>query len=404
MRSESLLSSRARQLPSSFIRDVLSVTARPEVISLAGGVPDESLIAVDVMATAATSVLSSVGPAALQYATTEGVAALREVVARRCGAAPHEVLITTGSQQGVDLLARSLLDPGDVVVVESPSYLGSIQAFRSVGADVRAVRGDAAGLDTTALEALLASGVRPKAVSVVSEFANPTGATLSAPRRLHLVDLAQRFGFVIIDDNPYGELRWSGARPASIRDVAAAVGAEHLVVSLGSASKILAPGLRVGWMVASEEIRLAAVRFKQSADLHTSTLDQLIVAQVLADEPFMTAHLSRATALYRSRCGLLCNELEREFAGRLTFERPDGGMFLWASSEDESFDAMSWFHASIDAGVAFVPGAAFSVDDSWNGAVRLCFATVPNERLVEAVRRMTASFNASWRARSPQGA
>ncbi|NLA36048.1 MAG: PLP-dependent aminotransferase family protein, partial [Actinobacteria bacterium] len=267
----SLLSTRAASTTSSFIRDVLAVAARDDIVSLAGGLPPSELLATAEIAAAASTILGdpSSAAAALNYGSTDGTVELRAVVARRLGVAPTDVVITTGSQQGIDLLARALLDPGDLVIVESPSYLGTIQAFRAHGAELDAVRGDADGLDTDALEAALVGGARPKIVSVVSEFANPTGATLSEPRRHHLVELARRYNFVVVDDNPYGELRWSGKRPPSLAAVAARTGDPERVITLGSASKILAPGLRIGWLTAAPPVLDAVVRMKQSADLHT---------------------------------------------------------------------------------------------------------------------------------------
>ncbi|NLA36823.1 MAG: PLP-dependent aminotransferase family protein, partial [Actinobacteria bacterium] len=274
-----------------------------------------------------------------------------------------------------------------------------IQAFRAHGAELDAVRGDADGLDTDALEAALAGGARPKIVSVVSEFANPTGATLSEPRRHHLVELARRYNFVVVDDNPYGELRWSGKRPPSLAAVAARMGDPERVITLGSASKILAPGLRIGWLTAAPPVLDAVVRMKQSADLHTSTLDQLVVASVLADEAALEAHLGRLRRCYRRRCEALADELEREFSGTIELDRPDGGMFVWVRCVDRTVDTMEWFEHGITAGVAFVPGAAFSVDGSWGWALRACFATLEEAQLFEAVRRMTEGFRRIRRAK-----
>lgn len=401
MDTASSLSHRARSLTSSFIRDVLAVSERADVVSLAGGLPPNDLLAIEAIAAAAADLLgdSATAASALQYGPTNGTAELRAVVARRLGVDADEVVITTGSQQGLDLLARALLDPGDLVVVESPTYLGALQVFRANGAELRAVAGDANGLDTDALERLLRTGARPRFVSIVSEFANPTGATLSTPRRRHLIDLACRYDFVVIDDNPYGELRWSGDRPRSLRELAAESGRSDRIVTLGSASKILAPGLRIGWMVAAQPVRDAVVRFKQCADLHTSTLDQLLVASLLADDVALEAHLDAVRACYRERCATLIGEFERRLGDTIEIARPDGGMFIWVRCVDRSVDTTEWFLRAVEGGVAFVPGAAFSVDNAWSWAFRACFATLDDARLVEAVRRMTEAFPRIRRAK-----
>lgn len=373
-----LLSTRARTSTTSVIRDLLRLVDRPDVLSLAGGLPAAELLPVARLREAMERVAS---PRALQYAPTEGVSELREVIAARAGAGarPADVVVTTGSQQGLDLAARCLLDPGDVVVVEAPSYLGSLQSFRANGATIVSVRGDGHGLDVDELAARLAEGLRPKVVSVVPNFANPSGATLSLERRHALVDLADRYGFVVIEDDPYGELRWSGSALPRLVDLA-----PDRVISLGSASKVLAPGLRLGWMRGPSWLLDAAVRLKQSADLHTSSLDQMLAADVLGDDAFMSAHLASIRGVYRDRAAALVDAL---VPLPIEAAMPDGGMFVWARLTGAR-DSAVLFERAIDAGVSFVPGVAFDADGRPSDRLRLCFCTLGPSDLARGAARL----------------
>ena len=390
-----LLSRQGREATSSVIRDLLEWTRRPGMLSLAGGIPAAELLPVGRIGEAVDRVLATHGPAALQYGPTDGETVLRELVAPapdRSG----EVIVTTGSQQGLDLLARVLVDPGDVVVVEDPSNLGALSAFRAAGARLVAVPGDAAGLDTEVLAGALAAGLRPKAVYVVPDFANPTGATLSAERRRQLVEFAERHGFVIIEDDPYGALRFSGAPMAPLAE------RTDLAVRLGTASKTLAPGLRVGWLTAPTWLRGPVVRAKQAVDLHTSTLDQLVVADVLDDEAFVGAHLAELRSVYRRRCLALVDALTRFGGGRFEGAPPAGGMFAWAALHPSlRLTAEVALASALAAGVAFVPGSAFAlapgegerVGPAGDGErrLRLCFATLDEARLADAVERLVGA-------------
>ncbi|MCB1285313.1 MAG: PLP-dependent aminotransferase family protein [Microthrixaceae bacterium] len=384
---------RVASLRSSFIRDLLASSCSPGVLSLAGGLPGDDLIPVEAVDRAARRVLAGGSAAlnALQYGATEGAAELRDVLGERLGVSGGEVIVTTGSQQGIDLVSRCLLEAGDVVVVESPTYLGSLQAFRAQGARVEAIEGDRWGLDIGRLADALSAGLRPRLVSVVSEFANPSGATLSPERRRALVDLARRYRFVILDDNPYGELRWSGTSPVGLEEIAATSaddGRNDCVVSLGSASKILAPGLRVGWLRAPEEIRRSVVTLKQATDLQTSSLDQRLVAELLGDADWIDAHLATARETYQRRCSVLLDAVLGGFGDAVDVDQPDGGMFLWVRFNRSKIDTMELFRRSIELGVAFVPGEAFGSRSGRSHAMRLCFATLKSEELRTAVRRL----------------
>ncbi|MFN8052078.1 MAG: PLP-dependent aminotransferase family protein [Acidimicrobiales bacterium] len=386
-----LLSNRARSSTSSVIRDLLHLVDRPDMLSLAGGLPAPELLPTERVADAAARLLADpvAGRRALQYGPTEGMAELREVVAARLGVVPGSLVITTGSQQGVDLVARALVDPGDVVVVESPSYLGSLQSFRANGASLVAIDGDGDGLRVDLLAAAIEDGLRPKVVSVVTNFANPTGATLSLDRRSALAELADRWGFLVIEDDPYGELRWRGVHLPPISSFT------DRAASLGSASKVLSPGLRLGWLRGPAWLLDAVVRMKQSADLHTSSLDQLLAADVLGDGPFVTAHVDRIRAVYAHRSGVLTDALAATFGDRLDVRTPDGGMFVWARWRDGR-DATDLFGAAVAAGVAFVPGSAFAVDaaaqgDATAASMRMCFTTLDDDDLRAAVGRLAVA-------------
>jgi 2-aminoadipate transaminase len=384
----SLLSARARTAGSSVIRDLLRLLDDPSVLSLAGGLPAPEAMPVERLRVAidrALRVEGAYGCPALQYGATEGVPALRALIADDARAldgrtTADDVLVTTGSQQALDLLARVLIDPGDVAVVEQPGYLGTIQVLAGAGARLLAVPVDDDGMRTDVLETLLRDGTRPKLVSVVPDFQNPSGARLSAERRVHLGALAERYGFLVVEDDPYRELRFTD-------DVLLPVRAHtEMAVSLGSSSKTLAPGMRVGWMSAPRALVVPLTRAKQTADLHTSTLAQHAVLDVLADRPFVAAHLDRLRALYATRAVALDAALDEAFGGRIDHHRPRGGFFLWVRLP--GVDTTALLPRAIEHGVAFVPGAAFSIDGRATDTARLSFASLAVPDLPAAARRL----------------
>jgi 2-aminoadipate transaminase len=388
---EHLLSKRITNQRSSRIRELLRVTEQPGMLSMAGGLPAPATFPTELLAAAfarATTRQGPTGPVAWQYGPTEGTARLRQQVAAEHAMPLEQVLVTTGSQQSLDLLARVLCDDGDVIAVEHPTYLGALQAFHLAGATVIGVPGDECGLDTAALEAELRRGLRPKAVYVVVNFHNPTGTTLSADRRRHLVQLADRYDFLVIEDDPYGALRFAGVAPASMGGPAAPV------VRLGTASKVLAPGLRVGWMSGPQPVIAAAVRAKQAVDLHTSSVAQLIVAEARAEVAAFGAHLDAARAHYAAQAASLADAVQRHLPGA-TFARADGGMFLWV---DLGVPTEPLLAAAVDRGVAFVPGEAFSAPGADPATVatraRLSFATLTPCELDEATSRLAAAIAA----------
>ena len=282
-----------------------------------------------------------------------------------------------------------MVDAGDDVVVEAPSYVGALQALAGTDPNLVPIEADRDGLRTDLLEARLAAGLRPRLCYVVANFQNPSGGTLALDRRRHLAALADRYGFVIIEDDPYGALRFRGTALPPVRSFT------PLAVTLGTASKILAPGLRVGWLAAPAWLHGPLVRLKQAADLHTSTLCQRMALEVLSDEAFMADHLTGLGPFYGQRGDALADAIEAELGERVTFDRPDGGMFLWVRLVDSPRPARELLPLAVDAGVAFVPGEAFFVDGSGGDRIRLSFATLTPDELGEAARRLARALTSA---------
>ena len=394
------LARRALAIRSSEIRDLLRLAERPDVISLAGGLPDPASFPVPELAEAARAVLDDPGrtAAALQYSTTEGDPQLREWIAARHAAAtgrattPDQVLVTTGSQQGLDLLARVLADPGEIVVAEDPGYLGALQALRAAGLHLRGVPLDGEGLRTDVLEQRLRDGLRPRVVYTVPTFQNPTGTTMSVERRRHVAALADRYGVVIVEDAPYAALRFDGD---TVEPVAAH---SDRVVTLGTFSKTLAPGLRLGWIVGPEDVVAAATRAKQAVDLHTSGLAQQLALTVVARPGWLDAHIARVAARYGERARALRDALGHRLGDRLDTTTPQGGMFLWATPRPgvPAVAARELLTVALEHGTAFVPGDAFAVEEptpAVASSLRLSFATAPTDRLAVAVDRLAAAID-----------
>lgn len=380
-----LLSDPARTAQSSVIRDLLEHAKRPGVISLAGGIPDPDLFPVQEITEATARLLAS-DRNALQYGLTGGETQAKAAVEPLLGWVPdpERVVVTTGSQQALDLLAKVLIDPGDTIVAGDPSYLGALQAFRANRAELVPVPVDEAGLVVDVLADRLADGVQPAFVYVVANFQNPTGAVLSEPRRDQLVALAETHGFLIVEDDPYGQLRYDGVALAPIGK-----GSEH-VVRLRSTSKVLAPGLRVGWLEGPPWLVDAVVIAKQSADLHTSTLSQGIAATLLTDHAWFAAHIDTLTRQYGARRDALCDALDATFGPNVGYRRPEGGMFVWARFPGvTTHDALP---AALDQGVAYVPADAFTIDAARPDTARLSFATVDPEDFGPATERLAAAF------------
>ncbi|MEU6350257.1 PLP-dependent aminotransferase family protein [Streptomyces sp. NPDC047072] len=395
------LAARARAVGGSPVRDILAVTARPEVINFAGGLPAPELFDAEGIAAAFGAVLAETPARALQYSTTEGEPVLREALAGRMSVrglptSADDLLVTTGSQQALSLLATVLLEPGDTVLVESPCYLAALQAFAFAGARVVAVPGDDDGPDPSALDALV-ERERPKFFYTVPTFQNPTGRTMSAVRRAAVAAVAVRRGVWVVEDDPYGELRFEGER---VPWIAAHEGVADRVVLLGSFSKVMAPGLRVGWLRAPGVLRRACAVAKQAADLHTPTVNQLAAARYLADRD-LDAHVGRVAGVYRARRDAMLAGLGDALPEGSSWTRPEGGMFLWARLPS-SYDTTELLGEVVRAGVAYVPGAPFYAGGGEVGraTMRLCFVTQTPEEIGEGLRRLRVG--GGWSRSSPR--
>ncbi|NMD58230.1 MULTISPECIES: PLP-dependent aminotransferase family protein [Tsukamurella] len=384
--SQEIGSLSVRAVRGSAIRDLLSVVDRPGVLSLAGGLPAPELLPTDRVARAVQAALTS--PAALQYGVTTGALPLREVVHAResakLGRDAGAVVITHGSQQALSLLAQALLDPGDVVIVEDPGYIGALQAFDTTRARVIGVPMDAGGMRVDELRPIL-ERERIRIVHTVSNFHNPGGATLAEERRRELARLADEFGFWIIEDDPYGDLRFAGS---TVPPVAAY---SDRVLRLSSASKIVAPGLRVGWMHGDPAVLALVERLKQGADLCGSSLTQAIAAELLADSVWLDGHVAGIRSVYAERALALHAALIDAFGDRLRLTTPEGGMFVWGEFADGTRTSAP-LAGAVDAGVAYVPGSAFAVQRDLGTALRLCFTTSSPDDLREAVRRLSTAL------------
>ncbi|MEU6995670.1 PLP-dependent aminotransferase family protein [Streptomyces sp. NPDC046465] len=385
------LAARAATVGGSPVRDILAVTARPEVINFAGGLPAPGLFDGEGIAAAFRAVLDEMPERALQYSTTEGEPALRAAIAGRTAVrglptGADDVLVTTGSQQALSLLATALIEPGDTVLVENPCYLAALQAFAFAGARVVPVPCDASGIDPAALDGLVALH-RPKLLYTVPTFQNPTGRTLPAERRAALARVAERRGLWIVEDDPYGELRFEGERAPWI---ATYPGAADRTVLLGSFSKVMAPGLRLGWLRAPAALLRACTVAKQAADLHTPTVNQLAAARYLADRD-LDAHVARVAGVYRDRRDAMLAGLGNALPEGSSWLRPEGGMFVWARLP-EGYDTTELLRTVITHQVAYVPGAPFFAGEPDRATLRMCFVTQTPEEVAEGLRRLGRAF------------
>lgn len=369
-----VLARRAEKMNPSVIREILKVTEKPGVISFAGGLPSPKTFPVEAFREACDRVLDTDGRGALQYAASEGYAPLREAVAAMLpwDVDPAQVLITTGSQQGLDLVAKVLIDAGSRILVETPTYLGALQAFTPMEPEVVGVASDAQGIAADELRRM-ADGAR--FLYVLPNFQNPTGRTMSDARRQTLVQQAAELGLPIVEDNPYGDLWFDAPPPAPLS-------ARHPegCIYLGSFSKVLAPGLRLGYIVAPKAIFPKLLQAKQAADLHSPGFNQRMVAEVMKDG-FLARHVPTIRALYKSQRDAMLAALVREMQGLgVEWNTPDGGMFLWARLP-EGMSAIDLLPRAVDKGVAFVPGAPFYAQHPDMRTLRLSFVTATHEQI-----------------------
>ena len=384
------LAQRAHKMNPSVIREILKVTEKPGIISFAGGLPSPKTFPVEAFAAACEAVLRTDGRAALQYASSEGLPALREWIAGQLpwDVSPDQVLITTGSQQGLDLVAKVLIDEDSPVLVETPTYLGALQAFTPMEPRIVSVHSDAEGVD---VEDLQRKSGGARFLYVLPNFQNPTGRSMSEERRQALVETARAIGLPIVEDNPYGDLWFDQPPPLPLT----ARNPEGCIY-LGSFSKVLAPGLRLGYVVAPRSIMPKLLQAKQAADLHSPSFNQRMVAEVLKDG-FLDRHVPTIRALYKHQCEVMLQALATEMTGLdLQWNAPDGGMFLWVRLP-EGMSAIDLLPRAVDKGVAFVPGAAFFASDPDPRSLRLSFVTASEEQIRIGIRALAEAIREASR-------
>ena len=389
------LAQRAEKMNPSVIREILKVTEKPGIISFAGGLPSPLTFPIEAMREASERVLRDDGKAALQYAASEGYGPLRDWVAQDLlkqgmTVSPDQVLITTGSQQGLDLVAKILIDAGSRILVETPTYLGALQAFTPMEPVAVGVDSDEHGVDADDLRAKVGTGAdKARFVYLLPNFQNPTGRTMTEARRAAVAQVAVESGLPIIEDNPYGDL-WFDAPPAPSLSSRHPEGS----VYLGSFSKILAPGLRLGYLVAPKTLYPKLLQAKQAADLHTPSFNQRVVAEVLKDG-FIERHVPTIRALYKQQCEAMLAALDREMAGLgLTWNRPVGGMFLWVQLP-KGLKAVPLLEKAVAKGVAFVPGFAFYAQDANESTLRLSFVTATVDQINTGMAALAAAIRES---------
>ncbi|MBQ9697855.1 MAG: PLP-dependent aminotransferase family protein [Acidaminococcaceae bacterium] len=384
--------SRMERMKASEIRELLKLTARPDIISFAGGLPAPELFPVKEIAQVSHDLVEKEGQKLLQYATTEGRPTLRAKIAKRMAekyGTPvdvDDILITTGSQQCLDFAGKLFIDPGDVVLCESPSYLGALNAFNAYEPVFKEVPTDEQGIIPEELDKILATTPKCKFIYVIPDFQNPTGICWSLERRQKFMEVINKYDLPVFEDNPYGELRYSGTKNPTLKSM----DTKGLVSFLGTFSKIFCPGLRLGWIAGPHAIVEKFVMIKQSADLHTSNFDQG-VADAYMDTYDLDAHVEEIVALYGHRRDLILKTMEEEFPEGVTFTRPEGGLFLWVTVP-EGVSARKVFDKCIEQKVAAVIGDAFYPNDKTDRSMRVNYSCMSDEKIVEGVKRMAKAI------------
>lgn len=379
------ISNRMSRIKASEIREILKITQRPEVISFAGGLPAPELFPIEQIIKANEVVLRNEGEKALQYTTTEGYAPLRSWIAdrmnRRLGTSLDcdNILITHGSQQALDLSGRVFLDEGDVVLCESPTYLAAIAAFRAYGCRFIGVPTDSNGMDIDALEVLLKTTPNVKIVYVIPDFQNPTGRTWSLERRMRLAELSERYNVAVLEDNPYGELRYEGEHMPAVKSFDRCGN----ILFTSTFSKIFCPGYRIGWIAGDKDIINKYILSKQGADLQCNTLAQMVIHKYT--EMFdIDSHIDKIREVYRKRRDLAIETMRKVFPKEVMFEKPNGGLFAWAELP-EGMNARDIFDMSLKKNVAFVPGGSFYPNDKKLNTFRINFSNMSEEKIVEGL-------------------
>ena len=387
---------RLNNVETSAIRELFKLLGKPGIVSFAGGFPDPAMFDVEGIKEASNKALTEEPGGALQYGATEGYNPLREQLSAFMatkgakGVAPENLIVTTGSQQALDLLGKTMISPGDKVIVEGPTFLSTIQCFRLYGAELISAPIDANGVKTDELEQLIAQH-KPKFVYLIPTFGNPSGALLSLERRKKVLEMAVRYDTLIVEDDPYGDLYFGAAPPPSLLALSDSVpGSRELLAHCGSLSKVLSPGLRVGWMIAPAELLAKATMCKQFSDAHTSTFAQATAAQYLKAGR-MPATLTHVRKVYAERASAMGAALKRELGDAIEFTQPQGGLFFWArltGANGKTRDAGEFAKKAIEQLVAFVPGAPFYASNPDTATLRLSFATADVAKIEEGVGRL----------------
>lgn len=383
--------SRMEGIKASEIRELLKLTTRPEIISFAGGLPAPELFPVEEMKKVTLKVLEEGGQQALQYSTTEGFTPLREKIAARMAklgiqAKAEDILITNGSQQGLDFSGKIFLNPGDVVICESPSYLGAINAFKAYQCEFVEVPTDNHGMIMEELERILETTPQARMIYVIPDFQNPTGKTWPVDRRKRLVELAVKFDLPIIEDNPYGELRFEGEIPPSIKSF----DTDGRVIFLGTYSKTFCPGMRIGWVCASEKILTKYILVKQGADLQSSTISQRELNEFL-ELYNLDEHIEKIKDTYRKRRDLMLQTMKEAFPPEFKYTYPEGGLFTWVTMP-EYLNARDLMVKALEKNVAFVPGGSFFPNGGHENTCRINYSNMPEGKIVEGIKRLGEVF------------
>ena len=383
-----MFSDRIKDVKASEIREILKLASRDDIISFAGGLPAPELFPVKEMKKVSLHVLETMGREALQYSPTEGYAPLREQIASRMqpigiDVPKEEILITSGSQQGLDFSGKIFLNPGDMVLCESPSYLGAINAFKAYEGQFREIETDAQGMVMEDLEKALNETENVKMIYVIPDFQNPSGRTWSLERREKLIELANEYNVPVIEDNPYGDLIFEGERLPSVKSL----DTKGLVIFLGTFSKTFCPGLRIGWVCASPEILNKYIMVKQGADLQSNSMSQRELS-VFMDLYDLDEHVEKIKSVYKMRRNLMMDSMKRYFPVEIHYTYPTGGLFTWVVLPDY-MDSKKLMEKSLESiKVAFVPGASFFPNGGVNNTMRVNFSTMPEEKIIEEIRRL----------------
>ena len=384
---EHLYSERINQAKASEIREILKLTQRPDIISFAGGLPAPELFPIEAMKVVSQKVLCDMGCEALQYSTTEGYDPLRVKIAERMKrvgveAVKEDILITNGSQQGLDFTGKIFINPGDYVLCESPSYLGAINAFRAYECQFKEIQTDADGMVMSHLEEMIQTTPNVKFIYVIPDFQNPSGRTWSDERRRQLVEIANRYDVMIIEDNPYGELRFEGQTIGTIKSY----DTEGRVIYLGTFSKTFSPGLRIGWVLAAPEVLNKYIIVKQGADLQASSMSQRELNMYLDLYDF-DAHIESIKVVYKKRRDLMVETVRKEFPKSANLIIPNGGLFAWVELPKQ-VDTREILVKAIENKVAFVPGGSFFPNGGQENYMRLNFSNMSEEKIVEGIQRL----------------